>query len=172
MAYVATKRGGIITAAIVADLAALAFFKYTNFFAETSRHSACRSGRSRIVLPLGISFFTFHHIMYLVDLRRGKAPNIRSAAMRSTSRFFRRRSPGRWRAGREVMHQFGQQVYAPGWQRQFALGITFIAMGLFEKTFLADPLGRMIDPIYAQAMLVRCRTGRLAGAELQLPDPV
>ena len=31
-------------------------------------------GPFAIVLPLGISFFTFHHIMYLVDLRRGKAP--------------------------------------------------------------------------------------------------
>ena len=32
-------------------------------------------GPFAIALPLGISFFTFHHIMYLVDLRRGKAPN-------------------------------------------------------------------------------------------------
>ena len=53
----------------------------------------------------------------------------------------------------EVMHQFGRQVYAPGWQRQFALGVTFIAIGLIEKTLLGDPIGRIIDPIYAQAKI-------------------
>ena len=49
------------------------------------------------------------------------------------------------------MSQFGRKVYQPGWQREFCLGICFIAMGLFEKIFLADRIGRIIDPIYAQA---------------------
>ena len=53
----------------------------------------------------------------------------------------------------QVMHQFGRQVYAPGWQRQFCLGISFIAMGLFEKLLLGDRIGRLLDPIYAQAKL-------------------
>jgi alginate O-acetyltransferase complex protein AlgI len=51
------------------------------------------------------------------------------------------------------MHQFGRQVYAPGWQRQFCLGITFIAVGLFEKILLGDRVGRLLDPIYEQARL-------------------
>src|SRR5258708_19841263 len=53
----------------------------------------------------------------------------------------------------EVMHQFGREVYAPGWQRQFCLSISFIAMGLFEKIVLGDRIGRLLDPIYAQAKL-------------------
>src|SRR5207244_4234214 len=53
----------------------------------------------------------------------------------------------------QVIDQFGGRIYAPGWQREFCLGISFIAMGLFEKIFLADRLGRIIDPIYAQALL-------------------
>jgi alginate O-acetyltransferase complex protein AlgI len=31
------------------------------------------------------------------------------------------------------MHQFGRQVYSPGWQREFCVGLAFIATGLFEK---------------------------------------
>jgi alginate O-acetyltransferase complex protein AlgI len=49
------------------------------------------------------------------------------------------------------MHQFGRAVYVPGWQRQFALGVTFIVIGLVEKLFIADPVGRLINPIYEQA---------------------
>src|SRR4029077_742165 len=51
------------------------------------------------------------------------------------------------------MQQFGRQVYAPGWQRQCALGATFIVLGLIQKVLLADPIGHLIDPVYAQAKL-------------------
>jgi D-alanyl-lipoteichoic acid acyltransferase DltB (MBOAT superfamily) len=49
------------------------------------------------------------------------------------------------------MEQFGRKVYAPGWQRQFALGVTFIVIGLVQKVFIADPIGGIINPIYEQA---------------------
>jgi alginate O-acetyltransferase complex protein AlgI len=50
-------------------------FKYANFFAFNLGLVLGRPmPQFDVVLPLGISFFTFHHIMYLVDLRRGKAP--------------------------------------------------------------------------------------------------
>src|SRR4029077_13694968 len=74
-AYVTTGRSAIISAAVAANLAALAIFKYANFFAD---NLGLLIGRQLphldINLPLGISFFTFHNIMYLVDLRRRKAP--------------------------------------------------------------------------------------------------
>src|SRR5438270_4692007 len=61
-AYIATKHEGIITAAIVLNLAALGLFKYMNFFAETVSAFGLPVGPFALVLPLGISFFTFHHI--------------------------------------------------------------------------------------------------------------
>ena len=151
--YVATKRGWIVTAAIVANLAALGFFKYMNFFAETVTAFGLPVGPFSIVLPLGISFFTFHHVMYLVDLRRGKAPEYPLDRYAMYIAFFPQAIAGPLARWSEVMHQFGRRVYAPGWQRQFALGVTFIAIGLIEKTLLGDPIGRIIDPIYAQAKI-------------------
>ncbi len=151
--YIATKRGGVITAAIAANLAALAFFKYMNFFAETVTSLGVPIGPFAIALPLGISFFTFHHIMYLVDLRRGKAPEYPLDRYALYIAFFPQAIAGPLARWHEVMHQFGRKVYAPGWQRQFALGVTFIALGLIQKTMLGDPIGRLIDPIYAQAKL-------------------
>jgi D-alanyl-lipoteichoic acid acyltransferase DltB (MBOAT superfamily) len=152
--YIAAKRSVIITTAIVANLLLLGFFKYTNFLAGTfTSMSGIPVGPFDIALPLGISFFTFHHIMYLVDLRRGKAPEYTLDRYALYIGFFPQAIAGplvRWSA---VMQQFGRAVYAPGWQRQFALGATFIVIGLIEKTMLGDPIGRVIDPIYAQAKL-------------------
>lgn len=152
--YIATKQGAIVIAAIAANLAALGVFKYTNFFAETfTSLSGIAFGPFAVALPLGISFFTFHHIMYLVDLRRGKAPEFPLDRYALYIAFFPQAIAGPLARWSEVMHQFGRQVYAPGWQRQFALGITFIVLGLIQKTLLGDPIGRIIDPIYAQAKL-------------------
>jgi D-alanyl-lipoteichoic acid acyltransferase DltB (MBOAT superfamily) len=152
--YVATKQGWIITAAIAANLVALGIFKYTNFFAETfTSVFGVSVGPFAIALPLGISFFTFHHIMYLVDLRKGKAPEYPLERYALYIAFFPQAIAGPLARWSEVMHQFGRQVYAPGWQRPFALGVTFIVIGLLEKTMLADPIAHVVDPIYAQAKL-------------------
>src|SRR5882724_7254804 len=154
LAYGRTKMSAIITAAIVADLAVLAFFKYTNFLGY---NLGLVLGRPLplldIALPLGISFFTFHHIMYLVDLRKGKAPVYPLGRYALYIAFFPQALAGPLARWSQVIDQFGRRIYAPGWQREFCLGISFIAMGLFEKIFLADRLGRIIDPIYAQALL-------------------
>jgi hypothetical protein len=154
LAYARTKRRIIITSTIVFDLAVLGVFKYANFFAYNLGLVLDRSmPRLDIALPLGISFFTFHHIMYLVDLRRGKAPFYPLDRYALYISFFPQAIAGPLARWSEVMHQFGRQVYAPGWQRQFCLGITFIAVGLFEKILLGDRVGRLLDPIYEQARL-------------------
>jgi alginate O-acetyltransferase complex protein AlgI len=82
VAYARTKLPAILTAAIVLDLVVLAVFKYANFLAyNLGLVLGWPMPQFDIVLPLGISFFTFHHIMYLVDLRRGKAPLVRSETL-------------------------------------------------------------------------------------------
>ena len=154
LAYARTKLSGIITAAIAVNLAVLAYFKYTNFLGY---NLGLVLGRPmpvlEIALPLGISFFTFHHIMYLVDLRKGKAPIYPLGRYALYIAFFPQSLAGPLARWSQVMDQFGNKIYAPGWQRDFCLGISFIAIGLFEKIFLADRLGRIIDPIYAKALL-------------------
>ncbi len=151
-AFVATKRPGILTSAIVLDLAALGVFKYTDFFAGTV---AWLIGKPlphlSLVLPLGISFFTFHHIMYLVDLRRGLAPIFPLDRYALYICFFPQAISGPIARWSEVMHQFGRRAFAPGWQQRCAVGLTFIIIGLLQKTVLADPLSQILDPIFAEA---------------------
>ncbi len=154
LAYEKTKLLSVLTAAIIVDLAVLALFKYANFLTYNLGLVLDRPlPQLDIALPLGISFFTFHHIMYLVDLRRGKAPFYSFGRYALYISFFPQAIAGPLARWSQIMDQFGRQLYAPGWQRQFALGVTFIIVGLIGKTQLADRIGNIINPIYAQAAL-------------------
>jgi alginate O-acetyltransferase complex protein AlgI len=152
LAYARVQVKAIITAAIVLDLFVLGVFKYANFVGANLGLLLQRPIPTLdITLPLGISFFTFHHIMYLVDLRKGKAPLYALDRYALYISFFPQALAGPLVRWSEVMEQFGRKLYAPGWQREFCLGLAFIVTGLFEKIFLADRLARIIDPVYAQA---------------------
>lgn len=101
VAYERAKWKAVVTLVIALDIGVLALFKYANFILANLGHVlGATLPTLDIGLPLGISFFTFHHIMYLLDLKRGKAPLYALDAMRSTSPSSRRRSQARWRAGR------------------------------------------------------------------------
>ena len=151
----ASARGSaLITAAILGNLVVLGFFKYTNFFAgSVAAVLGVRFEPLPLVLPLGISFFTFHHIMYLVDLKRGKAPIFPLDRYALYICFFPQALAGPMARWSEVVHQFGHRVFSPGWERRCAVGATFIVLGLMQKVLLADPIGEAIDPIYAKALV-------------------
>jgi alginate O-acetyltransferase complex protein AlgI len=159
--YAATKRAVIIVAAIIANLVALGVFKYANFFQD---NAAALLGTHfeplRLALPLGISFFTFHHVMYLVDLKRGKAPVYPLDRYALYICFFPQAISGPLARWNEVIAQFGQKVFQPGWEQRFAAGIVFVVIGLFAKTVIADTLSSAIDPIYAQALAGPVPNGR------------
>jgi D-alanyl-lipoteichoic acid acyltransferase DltB (MBOAT superfamily) len=152
LAYGQFKRGSILTAAIVLDLLVLGVFKYANFFAYNLGLILQRPmPELEIALPLGISFFTFHHIMYLADLKRGKPPFYPLDRYALYIAFFPQAIAGPLVRWSEVMHQFGRKVYEGNWQREFTIGFAFILTGLFEKILLADRIAHLIDPVYARA---------------------
>jgi D-alanyl-lipoteichoic acid acyltransferase DltB (MBOAT superfamily) len=152
LAYTRVEVKAIITAAIVLDLFVLGVFKYANFVGANLGLLLQRPIPTLdVTLPLGISFFTFHHIMYLVDLRKGKAPLYVLERYALYISFFPQALAGPLVRWSEVMEQFGRKVYSPGWQREFCVGLAFIVTGLFEKIFLADRIAQIIDPVYGQA---------------------
>ncbi|WP_234679978.1 MBOAT family O-acyltransferase [Bradyrhizobium monzae] len=152
IAYGRVKWKAVLTLVIVLDIGVLALFKYANFILVNLGHVlGATLPTLDIGLPLGISFFTFHHIMYLVDLKRGKAPLYALDRYALYIAFFPQAIAGPLARWSEVMHQFGRQVYVPGWQRQFCIAICFIALGLFQKVVIADSIAHLLDPIYRQA---------------------
>jgi D-alanyl-lipoteichoic acid acyltransferase DltB (MBOAT superfamily) len=151
--FARTRNGAVITLAILANLLALGWFKYFNFFAENVELLlGLPTTNAQLALPLGISFFTFHHIMYLVDLRGGQAPLYPLERYALYICFFPQAISGPLARWSEVVHQFGRRAFAPGWEGRCAVGAVFIVLGLMQKTLLADPLGAAVDPIFAQAL--------------------
>lgn len=150
--FTQTRDGRIIPAAITLTLMVLGLYKYADFLAGTM---AALTGlpivKPHLTLPVGISFFTFHHIMYLADLRRGRAQPTTLDRYALYICFFPQAAAGPLARWSEVGNQFGDAAFGPDWERRCALGITFVVVGLIEKVAFGDPIGHVVSPIYQAA---------------------
>lgn len=148
-----TRRRTMLALGIVFNLLLLGFFKYCNFLIGTV-NGATQAGIPllRVILPLGISFFTFEQIAYIVDTyRNGKAERdlLRYALFVA---FFPRLVAGPILRASEFLPQLpllrGQGSRISG---DLALGITLFAIGLFKKTFIADGVAPYASPVFLSA---------------------
>jgi alginate O-acetyltransferase complex protein AlgI len=132
----------LLMAGVAGNLALLGFFKYANF---AMWNAAELSGRTfspwSIVLPLGISFFTFTQIAFLVDAWRGEARELDFARYCLFVTFFPHLIAGPIVHHRELMPQFASEAARRWNSRNVSLGIAFFALGLFKKLAIADTLG-------------------------------
>ena len=126
----------------------LGYFKYTNFFIESvNRVFGFNIGTLRIILPMGISFFTFSALSYVIDVYRGtcdKERNIIDFAMYMA--FFPKITAGpivRW-------IDFKPQIkdYRGVRLDSLSTGIQIFVFGLFKKMVLADHLGVFVDDVF------------------------
>jgi D-alanyl-lipoteichoic acid acyltransferase DltB (MBOAT superfamily) len=146
---------------IAGNLGLLAYFKYADFFIETLNNI----GKSdlpllHIVLPLGISFFTFQKIAYLADIHAHHARTRRLADFALFVFFFPQLIAGPIVHHSEVMPQFRllgreeahdrQKARALAWENS-AVGLTIFLIGLVKKVVIADQIARYVSPIYAAA---------------------
>jgi alginate O-acetyltransferase complex protein AlgI len=130
------------------NLCLLGFFKYAGIFASLVGGSVPFGG---IYLPLGISFFTFQQIMYLVDVASGDiepAPFLEYACFIG---FFPHLIAGPIVRPKHILPQLaGLQPFA-GWQERMVWGGEIFLLGLAKKLVLADGLARFADPGFAAA---------------------
>lgn len=152
-AFQKSRAGGLITGVIVANLAVLALFKYLNFFADLAGMiPGLPAVKFDLALPLGISFFTFHHVMYLTDLRRGQAPRYDLVRYALYIAFFPQVLAGPLVRWREIMHQFDERPYQrPDAVERFGRGLLLLVLGLAKKVLLGDPLADYANPVFAAA---------------------
>ena len=152
-AFQKSRASGLITLAIIANLAVLALFKYLNFFADLAGMiPGLPTSKFDLALPLGISFFTFHHVMYLTDLRRGQAPRYDLVRYALYIAFFPQVLAGPLVRWREIMHQLDERPYQrPDAKERFARGLLLLTLGLAKKVLLGDPLADYANPVFAAA---------------------
>ncbi len=136
-------RGGVTF-----NLGLLGFFKYAGFLAALAGASAPFGG---ICLPLGISFFTFQQIMYLVDIGAGDiqpAPFLDYACFIS---FFPHLIAGPIVRPKHILPQLAVLQPFAGWQGRLARGAEIFLLGLAKKLVMADGLARFADPGFVAA---------------------
>ncbi len=141
---------------IVGDLALLGFFKYANFTMSVIRDAAASLGTPvsvphlDIILPIGISFYTFHTISYIVDCYRGVVRPTRNLfEFAAYVSLFSQLVAGpivRFRQIEEDLENLGHADRT----RWLGRGISFFVIGLVEKVVLADALAAFVDPAFAQ----------------------
>ncbi len=138
---------------LVFNLALLGFFKYANFFVDnlaglTGAEIAIR----QIVLPIGISFFTFTQIAFLVDRWRGGTPQPGLVNYVLFVTFFPHLIAGPILHHREMMSQFETAPDSRKWDGPaFNAGLCLLAIGLVKKVVIADSLGAFAAPRFARA---------------------
>ena len=134
----ATLAGGVTV-----DLGVLAFFKYYDFFAASfERNFGISSPALHIVLPLGVSFFTFQAISYVVDVYRGHAGQASLLDLAVYLSFFPQLVAGPIVRATEFLPQLNSKA-RPG-RADIALAAQLIGRGLFKKVVIADFLARAV----------------------------
>lgn len=134
-----------------ANLLIIGIFKYANFFAGNfSLVFGTGFTAWEIVLPLGISFFTFQQISYLLDLRRGHAPVYPLGLYALYVMFFPQLIAGPIVRHNELIDQFALPPLREGYAERLSRGMTLFLMGLFKKVVLADKLAEIASPLFAQ----------------------
>ncbi len=142
--------GGVLAFGVAANLALLGVYKYADFFLANAAWLAGEPPRLlRLALPLGISFFTFTQIAYLVDVYRRKAqePHFVNYALFVT--FFPHLLAGPIIHHSEMMPQFAQTTNKrPQWDN-LAAGLFLLTIGLVKKVLLADTFAPIADAGFA-----------------------
>lgn len=135
------RKKAVLVIGICANAALLGWFKYTDFFLSNANQIfGSDIGLLRIVLPLGISFFTFTQIAFLVDIWKGEVTRVSALNYSLFVTYFPHLLAGPIIHHREMMPQFGMIGQRSIDWRNVSIGVHLFALGLFKKVVIADTL--------------------------------
>lgn len=148
------RRRLLLLVSIVGNLGVLCYFKYANFFLDSLRQALESVGASSsipvlsVILPVGISFYTFEAISYTTDVYRGKIPAERNLDhFLLFILFFPHLVAGPIVRGSDFLPQVRRPKRLT-WTR-FGVGGRLIVLGLFKKMAIADRMALLVDPVFA-----------------------
>jgi len=144
----ALHRRGWLIFGLTFNLGLLSFFKYADFFAALLGQPPPLDS---ILLPLGISFFTFQQIMYLVDTYRGDIQPPPWMEYACFIAFFPHLIAGPIVRPGHILPQLASIQPFVEWRIRLASGLEIFLLGLAKKLVMADGLGHFADPGFAAA---------------------
>ncbi len=146
------RRRAVLIAVITFDVAVLVVWKYAGFLTEQLDGFARLFGGdfpvTHLVLPIGISFYTFHNISYVVDIYRGERPALRKPVSYATYiSMFPQLIAGPIVRYREIADQLPQERTHR--LDDIAAGFPRFALGLCKKVIIADSLNPLVQACFA-----------------------
>ena len=147
------QRKGLLSISLIVNLGFLAYFKYTNFFIETFIDSFRLFGTEleistlNIILPVGISFYTFQTLSYTIDIyRKQLKPTKDWLAFFSFVAFFPQLVAGPIERASHLLPQF-YKTYKFNY-KLVKSGLLLMAFGLFKKMVIADRAAILVNQVY------------------------
>jgi alginate O-acetyltransferase complex protein AlgI len=147
------RRKALLTASIVMNLGLLFYFKYSNFFLASLGQFLHGIGLHaqmpvlRIILPIGISFYTFEAVSYMVDVYSGRVQAEKNPFnFLLFISFFPRMIAGPIIRARNFLPQLAREKRFD-WGRM-RIGFNYVLMGLFKKIVIADRMAFLVDPVF------------------------
>lgn len=139
----------MLTVTVVANLLLLGYYKYADFFISSANTAfATDWPLLGIVLPIGISFFTFTQIAFLVDAYLGKVTEYRFVYYLLFVTYFPHLIAGPILHHKEMMPQFDEDKNYRPHAENIAIGLTIFAIGLAKKVLIADNLAVYASPVF------------------------
>lgn len=144
----------MLTAGVTANLALLFYFKYINFAVDSVKYfTGANISFPDVVLPIGISFYTFTQIAFLVDAYRGAAKEYRPFHYGLFVTFFPHLIAGPILHHKEMIPQFEHRNENRFLWQNVAVGLSFFSFGLFKKMVLADHVQTYVSLAFGQDAL-------------------
>ena len=147
-----TKRKALLITSLTINLGILGFFKYFNFFIDSFSQMAGQFGfvpdylHLNIILPVGISFYTFQTLSYSIDIYRNKLKPTRNFIdFALFVAFFPQLVAGPIEKARDLLPQISKKRTPT--KKQLSEGVILIITGLFRKVMIGDVSGRYVDNI-------------------------
>jgi alginate O-acetyltransferase complex protein AlgI len=151
-------RRWLLAVSLAGNLGMLAYFKYSGLLVRTAEaalialgleESARASRWFEVILPAGISFYTFQTLSYIIDVWRGQAPAERNfVRFAGFVSFFPHLVAGPLTRHHQLIPQLAR-IAATGITPRWREGVLLFAVGLCKKVLIADRLGNLIDPLLA-----------------------
>lgn len=149
-----TRRTTLLVAGITANLAVLAYFKYAGFFLEVAGSlTGANFPAVEIILPLGISFFTFQKIGYLVDSWKGNVHHHRFLDYCLFVTFFPQLIAGPIVQHHEILPQIASRRRFRFDSANVAPAILLFVLGLAKKVLLADNVSEFANAVFNSAAI-------------------
>ncbi len=148
------KRRIYLALSIITNLGLLFTFKYYNFFSMTANLALDKFGlfyhlpKLKVLLPVGISFYTFQTLSYTIDVYYDKIkPEKHLGIFAVYVSFFPQLVAGPIERAKNLLPQF-REKYTFNYE-QIRSGLLLMAWGFFKKLIIADRVAAFVDPVYA-----------------------